>query len=256
MSYTATSADDLQAVPQLSATLEAQLVAFVRPILEALNQQLDVRLVRTFLATLCAILSWRHRAHGLLLSELGAYLAGPAHAPAGTKRLSNLLRAPAWAPALLHQWLWARARTELQTLETGGHTPLAIWDESVIEKPERIQNLDRCAVRSSKALLYATDRASDPGRRIALARRAAHQPQDRADGRRNDLVDDPRPAGHHPDGHSYPDAHPLRNDVAASGGASLRPGLCQWTVGRDIPGAAFARGVALEKGTAPDRSVG
>jgi hypothetical protein len=151
MPHTATSADDLQTAPQLSATLEAQLVAFVRPLLEALNQQLDVRLVRTFLATLCAILSWRHRQHGLLLSELGAYLAGPAHAPAGTKRLSTLLRAPAWAPALLHQWLWARARSELQTLEEGGHDPLAIWDESVLEKPESERNPDLCAVRSSKA---------------------------------------------------------------------------------------------------------
>jgi hypothetical protein len=151
MSHAATPSDEPQTAPQLSAALEAQLVTFVRPLLEALNQQLDVRLVRTFLATLCAILSWRHREQGLLLSELGGYLAGPAHAPAGTKRLSNLLRAPAWAPALLHQWLWARARSELQTLEESGQEPLAIWDESVLEKPESEQNPDLCAVRSSKA---------------------------------------------------------------------------------------------------------
>jgi hypothetical protein len=49
------------------------------------QQQLDVRLVRTFLATLFAIVQWRNRAHGLLLSELGAYLTSPERAPAGTK---------------------------------------------------------------------------------------------------------------------------------------------------------------------------
>jgi hypothetical protein len=151
MRHGATSADTPQTAPQLSAALEAQLVAFVRPLLLALNQQLDVRLVRTFLATLCAILCWRHRNYGLLLSELGAYLAGPAHAPAGTKRLSNLLRSPAWAPALLHQWLWAGAHRELQTLSASGHHPLAIWDESVVEKPETTHHPELCAVRSSKA---------------------------------------------------------------------------------------------------------
>jgi hypothetical protein len=116
----ATSTRDAQATPQLSRDLEAQLVAFVRPLLVTLNQHLDVRLVRTFLATLCAIVCWRHRQHGLLLSELGAYLTSPDHAPAGTKRLSNLLRSPLWAPALVHQWLWARARTEVQTLLATG----------------------------------------------------------------------------------------------------------------------------------------
>jgi len=44
---------------------------------------LDQRLVSTFLATLIAIVQWRNRAHGLLLSELGAYLLTPAPAPAG-----------------------------------------------------------------------------------------------------------------------------------------------------------------------------
>ena len=34
--------------------------------------------------TLQALLLFRHRAHGLLLSELGAFLLDPEHAPAGT----------------------------------------------------------------------------------------------------------------------------------------------------------------------------
>lgn len=57
-----------------------------------LDELLDVRLVRTFYNLLAIILLFRERRMGLLLSELGGYLCGHAHAPAGTKRISNLLR--------------------------------------------------------------------------------------------------------------------------------------------------------------------
>lgn len=116
-----------------------------------MNQHLDVRLVRTFLATLEAIVQWRHRAHGLLLSELGAYLASPDHAPAGTKRLSTLLRSTNWAATLIAQFLWSNACAAVTQLNAAGEPPLAIWDESVIEKPESIKSEGLCAVRSSKA---------------------------------------------------------------------------------------------------------
>ncbi len=59
--------------------------------------------------TIAAIIEFRHRANGLLLTELGAYLESPAHAPAGTKRLSNLLRCRKWAAALIGRFLWQRA---------------------------------------------------------------------------------------------------------------------------------------------------
>jgi hypothetical protein len=36
---------------------------------------------------------------GLLLSELGGYLLGPDQAPAGTKRISNLVHAADWSDA-------------------------------------------------------------------------------------------------------------------------------------------------------------
>jgi hypothetical protein len=73
-----------------------------------LDAQLDARLVRTVVGTVSALICWRQRAHGLLLSELGAYLLGPAQAPAGTKRLSNLLRSPKWQAALIARFLWGR----------------------------------------------------------------------------------------------------------------------------------------------------
>lgn len=55
----------------LAERTHKQLVGFVWPLLTLLNGQLDVRVVRTFLASLHAIVLWRNRAHGLLLSELG-----------------------------------------------------------------------------------------------------------------------------------------------------------------------------------------
>ena len=41
------------------------------------------------------IVMHRHRNHGLLLSELGGYLMGAEQAPAGTKRISNLIHSSA-----------------------------------------------------------------------------------------------------------------------------------------------------------------
>src|SRR5687767_5146069 len=82
--------------PAVSAHLRQQLQQFLAPLLVQLDAQLDARLVRTFARAIEVLLVFRHRNFGLLLSELGAYLLDPAHAPAGTKRLSNLLRSPRW----------------------------------------------------------------------------------------------------------------------------------------------------------------
>ena len=71
--------------------------------------------------------------------------------PAGTKRLSNLLRSSKWSHTLLERFLWYRADRELVQLEGRGELALAIWDESVLEKPESIALEGLCPVRSSKA---------------------------------------------------------------------------------------------------------
>jgi hypothetical protein len=83
-----------QASPQVAAALRQRLVTFLFPLSLALDEEIDRRLVCTFVATVEAMIRWRNRAHGLLLSELGGYLLAPEHALAGTKRLSNLLRSP------------------------------------------------------------------------------------------------------------------------------------------------------------------
>jgi hypothetical protein len=107
--------------------------------------------VRTFEASVEVILSFRNRAQGLLLAELGDHLAPPGHGPAGTKRLSNLLRSPKWEHTRIGRFLWQRADERLGELEGAGEEALAAWDTSVLEKPESIKAEGLCAVRSSRA---------------------------------------------------------------------------------------------------------
>ena len=149
--HSATSAFPAQDSALVAHALSRHLAAFLAPVLRTLDQQLDRRLVSTFLATLIAIVQWRNRAHGLLLSELGAYILTPEQAPAGTKRLSNLLRSSRWKAKLLADWLWQQADARFQALRASGEEPLLVWDGSVLEKPETLTNDDLCAVRSSKA---------------------------------------------------------------------------------------------------------
>ena len=75
---------------QMAHGLGVQLASFLFPLLVQLDAVLDKRLVRTFLATIQVIITFRDRANGLLLSELGGYLETPDKAPAGTKRRSRL----------------------------------------------------------------------------------------------------------------------------------------------------------------------
>ena len=75
---------------QMAQGLGVQLASFLFPLLVQLDAVLDKRLVRTFLATIQVIITFRDRANGLLLSELGGYLETPDKAPAGTKRRSRL----------------------------------------------------------------------------------------------------------------------------------------------------------------------
>jgi len=113
---------------------------------------LDRRLVETFLALVMVLITHRHRNHGLLLSELGGYLLPPEHAPAGTKRLGNLLRSTKWGMELISQFFCQQADQRVAELQSQGETVLAIWDESVLEKPESLHLEGLCAVRSTKAV--------------------------------------------------------------------------------------------------------
>jgi hypothetical protein len=123
----------------------------VKPLLQNLYRKLDRRLVQTLLDLLIVIVIHRHRNHGLLLSELGGHLLDGEHAPAGTKRISNLLSHPGWEARAITEHLWQQADQVLYQRLSPQEDVLVIWDESVIEKPESLQPERLCAVRSSKA---------------------------------------------------------------------------------------------------------
>jgi len=136
-------------VKWISSVYHERLSAFLTPLLGLLDERLDRRLVHTFSLLVESIIRFRHRQHGLLLSELGAYLLSPAKAPAGTKRISNLLRSCKWQYGLLSDWLRAQAKEQLT--QWPAQPVLLHWDESVVEKPESIHPEGLCPVRSAKA---------------------------------------------------------------------------------------------------------
>lgn len=136
---------------QKAREVERRCYDFLSGLLAALDSCLDRRLVETFLALVLVIILHRNRPHGLLLSELGGYLKPAWQAPAGTKRISNLLRSKGWSADFIESYLWIQADQRVEELVRAGKPVLAIWDESVIEKPESLHLEGLCAVRSSKA---------------------------------------------------------------------------------------------------------
>ena len=140
-----------QEYEQKSGELEQRCYEFLYGLLVSLDDSLNRRLVETFLALVLVIIIHRNRPQGLLLSELGGYLKPVWQAPAGTKRISNLLRSKGWSADFIETYLWIQADERVAQLSDAGKPVLVIWDESVIEKPESSQLEGLCAVRSSKA---------------------------------------------------------------------------------------------------------
>ena len=140
-----------QVSAEKSEVIEQQLLLFLKPLLVVMDEMLDKRLVRTLVRTVIAIISFRHGRNGLLLSELGGYILKPAQAPAGTKRLSNLLRSKGWEYGIIEAFLWQGSDTCVQALKERGEEALLVWDESVLEKASSLALEGLCAVRSSVA---------------------------------------------------------------------------------------------------------
>lgn len=133
-----------------STFLLSQSSQYLQSILSALDAQIDKRLSRTFFDLFVVILLFRNQKMGLLLSELGGYICGFAHAPAGTKRISNLLRSKKWESKLIDNFLFAKAKERIKGLQKSGLRPLLLWDDSRIEKPESWFAEGLCSVDSSK----------------------------------------------------------------------------------------------------------
>lgn len=142
------STDD---VKQEARYFQDRLQTFIQPLAQRLDRLIDRRLVSTFETLLGCIIRFRHNSLGLILSELGGKLLGEQHAPAGTKRISNLLRNKAWSHTLIDEFLLEKAQGVAHQLQDQHQVGVLLWDESVIEKPESIRPEGLCAVRSSKA---------------------------------------------------------------------------------------------------------
>jgi hypothetical protein len=145
------SSEEQQECERISRSLSQRLEVFLEPLLTCLDAYLDTRLVRTFLLSIAAIVTFRHTKQGLCLSELGSYLLSGAHAPAGTKRISRLLHSPRWEARLIEHFLWKGAKQKQEQLQKEGAEVLCVWDGSVLEKPESEHTEGLCSVRSSKA---------------------------------------------------------------------------------------------------------
>jgi hypothetical protein len=130
--------------------LGMSLVGFLGPLLLELDQWLDKRLIRTLVQVIEAILTFRDRINGLVLSELGSYL-DPIGQGGGTKRLSRLLHSPKWTALFIERFLWWRASEQIEQWEEQGEEGLVLWDGSVWEKPESLKSEGLGPVQSSKA---------------------------------------------------------------------------------------------------------
>jgi len=134
-----------------SKSLGDRLYEFAKPMLKELSRSLDRRLVQTFFDLLMVILIQRHRNQGLWLSELGGQLLGMDRAPAGTKRIAQLLHSSKWLAELLETWMWEQGDQKVEDCLHPQEATYVIWDESEIEKPESLKSEGLCAVRSVKA---------------------------------------------------------------------------------------------------------
>ncbi len=135
----------------LSHRLGMDLFRFLEPLVGELDITVDKRPLRTLVQTVEAIIAFRDRNHGLLLSELGDYMDGLGGG-GGTKRLSTLIHHRGWQAEQIEEFLLQEADSQIASWEAQGEDGLLIWDGTVLEKPESLCAEGLCAVRSSKAL--------------------------------------------------------------------------------------------------------
>jgi hypothetical protein len=146
-----TAISQQQEAQEKSQEVAQLLESYLASPLERLDAYLDHRLVKTFVETMRALIEMRNQSPGLTISELGSYIMSGAQAPAGEKRLHNLLTSEKWSEEIIKVFLWNEAKKRYEMLQKEGEQVLVIWDGSVVEKPESQKAEDLCAVKSSKA---------------------------------------------------------------------------------------------------------
>lgn len=139
------------ASPEWSEPVRGAWQNLIAPLLLQLDHKMDRRLVDTLGQMVRCLIEHRHRATGLLLSELGAVLLSPDKAPAGTKRVSNLLRSSKWSAHDVAAHLWQHGQEQVGRWQQEGQEGWVLWDHSVLEKPESQHSQGLSPVRSSKA---------------------------------------------------------------------------------------------------------
>ncbi len=144
-------AEEKQEAQEKSWELTELCGRFLTPLLKKLNEKVDRRLVNTLRDLVLVIVIHRNSKQALVLSELGGELVGEKHAPAGTKRISNLLHSERWQAQQIEEELWEQGEQKVEQLTCSNEEALVIWDQSENEKPESIAAEGLCAVRSSKA---------------------------------------------------------------------------------------------------------
>src|SRR2546430_14578368 len=113
---------------ELSEYLGRSFLCFLEPLMRQLHTQMDLRPVRTLAQTVEAILAFRDRCNGLLLSELGDYLDGVRVGGGGTKRMSTLVHHQSWQAGQIEEFLLARADQAKEQWEKQAEEGLVIWD--------------------------------------------------------------------------------------------------------------------------------
>ena len=131
--------------------LLTQSQTYLSSLEKALSKKIDDRFVRTFYNLFIAILMFRNRPMGLLLSELGGFITGFSSAPAGTKRIGRLLGCEKWTHQSIDDFFFTRGKQRITDLSTSSKRPLLLWDDSRIEKSESSFLGGLCSVFSSKA---------------------------------------------------------------------------------------------------------
>ena len=104
--------------------LLTQTERYLSSLEKELSKKLDERFVRTFYNLFIAILMFRNRPMGLLLSELGGFITGFSAAPAGTKRISRLLGCKKWTHQSIDDFFFNRGKQRIEQLSTSFKRPL------------------------------------------------------------------------------------------------------------------------------------
>ena len=89
---------------KLAEFFSHRLESYISPLLVKLDELLDKRLVESFSGLCKSIIGLRSHSTGLLLSELGDFLLSFDNAPAGTKRISNLLKSKKWEDKAINDY--------------------------------------------------------------------------------------------------------------------------------------------------------